>query len=76
MTVATAQVFKEDIIRDKNILDKQTGKPVKEIRVEDNYLVIVKESGEEKIPLNTMRGKTIYTRLTTGISEFTEPIYV
>ena len=76
MTVANAQVFKEDIIRDKNILDKQTGKPVKEIRVEDNSLVIVKESGEEKIPLNTLRGKAIYTRLTTGISEFTEPIYV
>ena len=77
MTTATeAQVFNEDIIRDKNILDKNTGKPVKEIRVEGDVLVIVKESGEERIPLNTLRGKAIYTRLTTGVSEFTEPIYV
>jgi len=36
----------------------------------------VKERGEETIPLNSLRGKAIYTRLTTGISEFTEPIYV
>ena len=77
MTTATeAQVFNEDIIRDKNILDKNTDKPVKEIRVEGDVLVIVKESGEERIPLNTLRGKAIYTRLTTGVSEFTEPIYV
>ncbi len=75
-TTTEAQVFSEDIIRDKNILDKNTGKPVKEIRVEGDTLVIVKESGEEQIPLNTMRGKAIYTRLTTGVSEFTEPIYV
>ena len=78
MTTAAAetQVFNEDIIKDKNILDKNTGKPVKEIRVENDVLVIVKESGEERIPLNTMRGKAIYTRLTTGVAEFTEPIYV
>ena len=75
-TTTEAQVFSEDIIRDKNILDKNTGKPVKEIRVESDVLVIVKESGEERIPLNTMRGKAIYTRLTTGVAEFTEPIYV
>ena len=75
-TSIQAQVFSEDIIRDKNILDKNTGKPVKEIRVESDVLVIVKESGEERIPLNTMRGKAIYTRLTTGVAEFTEPIYV
>ncbi|WP_461829447.1 hypothetical protein [Aquifex sp.] len=73
---AEAKVFTEDIIRDKNILDKVTGKPVKEIRIEGDSLVIVKESGEERIPLNTMRGKAIYTRLTTGVAEFTEPIYV
>ncbi len=75
-TSIQAQVFSEDIIRDKNILDKNTGNAVKEIRVEGDVLVIVKESGEEKIPLNTMRGKAIYTRLTTGVAEFTEPIYV
>ena len=70
------QVFTEDIIKDKNILDKNTGKPVKEIRIEEDTLVIVKESGEERIPLNRLRGKAIYTRLTTGVAEFTEPIYV
>lgn len=71
-----ARVFSEDIIRDKNILDKNTGRSVKEIRVEGDSLVIVKESGAERIALNTLRGKAIYTRLTTGVSEFTEPIYV
>ena len=78
MTTATmeATIFNEDIIKDKSILDKNTGKPIKEIRVEEDTLVIVKESGEERIPLNTMRGKAIYTRLTTGVAEFTEPIYV
>ena len=78
MTTATMEVtiFNEDIIKDKSILDKNTGKPIKEIRVEEDTLVIVKESGEERIPLNTMRGKAIYTRLTTGVAEFTEPIYV
>jgi len=69
MSVLTdARVFSEDIIN--------TGRPVKEIRVEGDSLVIVKESGEERIALNTLRGKAIYTRLTTGVSEFTEPIYV
>ena len=78
MTTATmeATIFNEDIIKDKSILDKNTGKPIKEIRVEEDTLVIVKESGEERIPLNTMRGKAIYTRLTTGVAEFTEPICV
>ena len=78
MTTATleAKVFTEDIIREKNILDRNTGKPVKEIIVEEEYILIQKENGEERIPLNTLRGKAIYTRLTTGVSEFTEPIYV
>ncbi|WP_461832587.1 hypothetical protein [Aquifex sp.] len=75
-TAAEAQVFTQDILRDKNILEKSTGQPPKEIKVEGEELIIVKESGEEKIPLKSLRGKAIYTRLTTGISEFTEPIYV
>ncbi len=70
------QVFNEEIIKDKSILDRNTGKPVKEIRVEGDIIVIVKESSEEKISLKTVRGKAIYTRLTTGVSELTEPIYV
>ncbi|GAB6065636.1 hypothetical protein JCM9492_07280 [Aquifex pyrophilus] len=73
---AEAQVFTQDILRDKNILEKSSGNPPKEIRVEGEELVIVKESGEERVPLKSLRGKAIYTRLTTGISEFTEPIYV
>ena len=78
MTTATleAKLFTEDIIREKNILDRNTGKPVKEIIVEEEYILIQKESGEERVPLNTLRGKAIYTRLTTGVAEFTEPIYV
>ncbi len=75
VTIETTS-FNEYTIKDKSILDKNTGKPIKEIRVEEDTLVIVKESGEERIPLNTMRGKAIYTRLTTGVAEFTEPIYV
>ncbi|RUM31357.1 MAG: hypothetical protein DSY42_02995 [Aquifex sp.] len=78
MTTAAlnGQVFTEDILKDKNIIDKNTGKQPKEIKIEEDKIVIVKEKGEETIPLNSLRGKAIYTRLTTGISEFTEPIYV
>jgi len=73
---AEAKVYGQDILRDKNILDKSTGNSPLEIRIEDDYLVVVKESGEERIPVNSLRGKAIITRLETGISEFTEPIYV
>ncbi|HID65728.1 MAG TPA: hypothetical protein EYP32_02285 [Aquificaceae bacterium] len=74
--VLNGQVFTEDILKDKNIIDKNTGKPLKKIKIEKDKIVVVKEKGEETIPLNSLRGKAIYTRLTTGISEFTEPIYL
>ncbi|WP_164930757.1 hypothetical protein [Aquifex aeolicus] len=74
--VAEAKVYGQDILRDKNILDKSTGNPPLEIRIEEDNIVIVKESGEERVPVNSLRGKAILTRLETGISEFTEPIYV
>ncbi|RUM30109.1 MAG: hypothetical protein DSY32_02555 [Aquifex sp.] len=74
--VAEAKVYGQDILREKSIFDKFTGNPPLEIRVEDDYIVVEKEKGEERIPVNSLRGKAIIMRLETGISEFTEPIYV
>ncbi len=69
--------YGEDIIKEKLIIDANTGKPVKEIVVSGDNLKVIKENGETvEFPLNSIRGKFILTRLETGISEFTEPIYV
>ncbi|NPA41687.1 MAG: hypothetical protein GXO18_05365 [Aquificae bacterium] len=72
-----AQKVAQDVIKEKLILDANTGKPVKEISIEDGVIKIVKESGETvEIPTNTVRGKYILMRLEAGLSEITEPIYV
>ncbi len=66
-----------DLIKEKLIYDSATGKPVKDVIVENGHIRIVKESGETvEIPSNSIRGKHILMRLETGISEITEPIYV
>ncbi len=72
-----AQKVAQDVIKEKLILDSNTGKPVKEIDLQDGVIRIVKESGETlEIPTNTIRGKYILMRLSAGLSEITEPIYV
>ena len=72
-----AQKVAQDLIKEKLIIDSNTGKPVKEIELEEDRVRIIKESGEVlEIPLNTIRGKYIKMRLEAGLSEITEPIYV
>jgi len=72
-----AQKVAQDLINEKLIFDSNTGKPVKEIVIENGSIKVVKESGEEvEIPLNTIRGKYIKMRIEAGLSEITEPIYV
>lgn len=72
-----AQKVAQDLIKEKLIIDSNTGKPVKEIELEEDKVRIFKESGEVlEIPLNTVRGKYIKMRLEAGLSEITEPIYV
>lgn len=72
-----AQKVAQSVIEEKLILDSNTGKPVKEIVIEDGNIKVVKESGETvNIPVNTIRGKYIIMRLEAGLSEITEPIYV
>ncbi len=72
-----AQKVAQDLIKEKLIIDSNTGKPVKEIELEEDKVRIIKESGEVlEIPLNTIRGKYIKMRLEAGLSEITEPIYV
>ncbi len=72
-----AKKFDANVIKEKMILDSGTHKPLKEIYVEGDKIVAVKENGDKvEIPLNTIRGKYILMRLETGISEITEPIYV
>jgi len=72
-----AQKVAQDVIKEKLIIDTNTGNPVKEISIEDGKIVITKESGEVvEIPANTIRGKYILMRLEAGLSEITEPIYV
>ncbi len=72
-----AQKVAQDVIKEKLIVDSNTGKPVKEIILEGGNIKIVKESGETiDIPTNTIRGKYILMRLEAGLSEITEPIYV
>ncbi len=72
-----AQKVAQDVIKEKLILDSNTGKPVKEIDLQNGVIRIVKESGETlEIPTNTIRGKYILMRLSAGLSEITEPIYV
>lgn len=72
-----ARKVAQDVIKEKLIIDSNTGKPVKEISVENGKIVITKESGEVvEIPVDTIRGKYILMRLETGLSEITEPIYV
>jgi len=72
-----AEKVAQDLIKEKLIIDSNTGRPVKEIELGDEVIRIVKESGEVvEIPLNTIRGKYIKMRLEAGISEITEPIYV
>ena len=72
-----AQKVAQDVIKEKLIIDSNTGNPVKEIELNEDKIRIVKESGEViEIPLNTIRGKYIKMRLEAGLSEITEPIYV
>ncbi len=72
-----AQKVAKDLIKEKLIIDSNTGKPVKEIELEEDKVRIFKENGEVlEIPLNTVRGKYIKMRLEAGLSEITEPIYV
>ena len=72
-----AEKVAQDVIQEKLIIDSNTGKPVKEILIEDGTINVVKESGETlEIPQNTIRGKYILMRLSAGLSEITEPIYV
>jgi len=67
----------QEEIRERVILDPNTGGPVKEIVVGERALRVVRESGEEvEIPLGTLRAKAILTRLETGLGEITGPIYV
>lgn len=72
-----AERIYQDVIKEKLILDANTGKPVKEIVLENGNLRIVKENGEAvEIPANTIRAKYILMRVEAGLSEITEPIYV
>ncbi len=72
-----AQKVAQDVIKEKLIIDSNTGNPVKEIELNEDKIKIIKESGEVlEIPLNTIRGKYIKMRLEAGLSEITEPIYV
>ncbi len=72
-----ARKVSQDIIREKLILDSKTGNPVKEIFIEEDRIVIIKEGGERlEIPKNTVRAKHILMRIEHGISEITEAIYV
>jgi len=71
------QKVAREIIEEKLILDSNTGKPVKEILLEESVIKVVKESGEVvQIPMNTIRAKYILMRLEAGLGEITEPIYV
>jgi len=68
------KVYREEI-RDRGILDANTGGPVVEIVVGKSSLRVLKESGETiEIPLDTVRAKAILTRLETGMGEITAPI--
>jgi hypothetical protein len=70
-------IVKYDDIEKKYIIDRNTGKPIKEAYLEGNNIVLVKEDGQRvEVPLNTVRGKHIYDRLTQGIAEITGAIYV
>ncbi|RLJ70498.1 hypothetical protein BCF55_0773 [Hydrogenivirga caldilitoris] len=72
-----AQKVAQDVIREKLIIDSNTGAPVKGIELNGEKIKVVKESGEVvEIPLNTIRGKYIKMRLEAGLGEITEPIYV
>ncbi|GEM_PF-2858135 len=67
----------QQIAKEKLIIDSATGKPVKEILLEEERLIIVKENGERiEIPSNTVRAKHIKMRVEHGISEITEAIYI
>ncbi len=70
------KVYREEL-KDRGILDANTGEPVAEISVGESSLRILRESGETvEIPLGTIRAKAILTRLETGTGEITAPIYV
>ncbi len=72
-----AQKVTQDVIKEKLILDANTGNPVKEIEIEDSLIRVTKDNGETvEIPTNTVRGKYILMRLEAGLSEITEPIYI
>ncbi len=72
-----AQRVAQDVIKEKIILDSDTGKPVSEIIIENGRITVVKENGETvEIPVNTIRGKHILMRIEAGLGEITEPIYV
>ncbi len=70
-------VIKYDNIERKYILDSNTGKPIKDAYIEGDKIVLVKENDQKvEVPLNSVRGRHIYDRLSQGIAEITSPIYV
>ncbi len=70
-------IVKYDDIEKKYIIDSNTGKPIKEAYMEGDRIILVKEDGQKvEVPVNTIRGKHIYDRLTQGIAEITGAIYV
>ena len=72
-----AQKFPQETAQEKRILDSNTGNPVSEIIIEEGKVIIKKENGQEvSFPLNSVRAKHILMRLSHGISEITEAIYV
>jgi len=72
-----ARRIAQDTAKEKLILDSNTGNPVNEILIEEDRVVIKKESGEEiSFPINSIRAKHILMRIDHGISEITEAIYV
>ncbi len=72
-----AEVYSGEILKDKALLDSETGNPLKEIRVEEDKILAVKESGSVlEIPINSVRAKHILMRLNHGIGELTEPLYL
>jgi hypothetical protein len=73
----TMKKLDSKLAQEKMIMDSNTGNPVKEIIVEGDRILIIRENGEKiEIPSSTVRGKHILMRIEHGISEITEPIYV
>ncbi|NPA32906.1 MAG: hypothetical protein GXO04_04705 [Aquificae bacterium] len=68
--------FSSQILLEKGILQKENKKPPKEVILEKDKIVVLKDAGTLEIPLSSVRGQILYERLTVGISEHTQPLYV